>query len=160
LLYDSTGLFGFMSERNTAPGEQLPQHLVLRRGHHEKKAALLRRRIMVDRPGFGAMIISDCHLTTGDAAAAFKHQELFHGGVAMRGIAGARRKTEECGSPSGNRIEGEQLGRHPWSNSPPGSLRRFDERETLCRLLKCDLSFPIPDPFRGRRSNHQCPQEA
>ena len=115
---------------------------------------------MMDRPGFGTVIIPNRHLMTGDTTAAFKHQQLFHGGVAMRRIAGASRKTKQRGSSAGNWIEREQLRCHPWSDAPPSPFRRPDEGEPLCRLLKSDLGLPISDPLGGCRSNHQYPQEA
>ena len=110
-------------------------------------------------PDFGTMIVSNPHFTAGNTASAFEDIELFHCGMTVRGIAGAGCKTEDRGGPSGNRIKGEQLGHDARSDSPPGSLRRFDEGQSLRRLLKRDLDLPIPDPLGGHETNQSGPDK-
>ena len=61
----------------------------------------------MDRPGFGPVIITDRHLTTGDGTPTFKDIELLHCSMPMRGIAGAGKKTKECRGPAGNRVASE-----------------------------------------------------
>ena len=56
-------------------------------------------------PGFGSVIITDGHLTTGNGTPAFKHIKLFDRSMTMRGIAGAGKKAKERRGPTGNRVE-------------------------------------------------------
>lgn len=73
----------------------LPDHFVLRRRNHEEQAAVIRGRVVVLRPGFGPMIVTDLELASCTETAPLKNKEFFRRSMAMRGITGTGSKTDE-----------------------------------------------------------------